>query len=366
LGSVLVLVKIEGNSKNQSPEIIKIKATSNINEQIEWYKQLIGRVGAEEAQEELKRSGLPFTGQTHLLNHEAGEYLYSHEGPAGLVKCRDYLLESCYHGFVIAAISDKGMSVLGDIMKTCKSEGPAVNMQCAHAIGHALLPWVGYADLPRALELCQETAKQVKDFPSYNCEDGVFMENVYGVHSGEPSPDRWVKLSDPHYPCDSPKISEKYRRACWGEQSSIMYQYFNGDIKKMGNECLKAPNPSYRDSCFEGLALIIHPITEGKADKAFTLCGQLPEGWVSKCLATVAAAGYSTGDRNSPYEICRNVEEAGKKDCYSEFSGAIALYSNTPEERNRACRRIKEDAWRQQCLDDNSFFSYTHSPQIPN
>ena len=56
--------------------IVKIKATEDIKVQSKFYLKLIEKIGPEKAQEEFYHSGLPFNGQTHLLNHTVGDYLY--------------------------------------------------------------------------------------------------------------------------------------------------------------------------------------------------------------------------------------------------------------------------------------------------
>src|SRR3989344_725492 len=78
----------------ESSETEKIKNLKTTAEQEEVLKQLLERVGPVEAQEEMFRSGLPFTGQTHLLIHTVGNYIYDKYGPGGLSLCRDYFLSA--------------------------------------------------------------------------------------------------------------------------------------------------------------------------------------------------------------------------------------------------------------------------------
>lgn len=345
---------IEGYSKQipsseiQPMEIQKIKATDNLNKQTKLYKALIERVGAEQAQEYLYRSGLPFTGQTHLLNHEVGDYLYEKYGNAGLVKCKDYFLSSCYHGFILHAIPD-GLVRIDAIVNECKKFGATVVSQCSHAIGHGFLTWVGYQNLTGALDLCDTMTKRVDNFPSFNCRDGVFMENVWGVHEGKPSPDRWVKADDEFYPCNDPRINPDYLDGCWSNQPSLMYQMFKGDIKRVGEECLKVENPEHRRICFNGLSRQIHPLTKSNVDKTFQLCSLLPTGWVNYCSTTVALSDFSVGGRDSAFKICNKIDGSGKENCYSSLFGTMSVYARTSDEYREFCGMISEERWQEEC-----------------
>ncbi len=340
---------IEGYNKkipSEPVEIQKIKAADSLDDQVKLYKNLIERVGVEQAQEYLYRSGLPFTGQTHLLNHAAGDHLYEKYGASGLVKCKDYFLASCYHGFVIHAIGRDGVYGLDNIFNECKRFGITVTSQCSHAIGHGFLAWVGYDKLTKAAELCDEMADRVDGFPSFNCRDGVFMENIWGVHSGEPSAERWVNATDPFYPCNDPRINPNHLDGCWSNQPSLMYQMFKGNITRVGEECLKVENSTHQKTCFNALARQIHPLTKGDANSAFKLCSFLPPEWTNYCTTVIAVSDFSVGGRDMSFKICARINEAEKENCYGSLHSIISVYSRTPEEYQRFCQGILEEKWR--------------------
>lgn len=329
-------------------EIEKIKATKNKDEQVGLYVTLIERVGPTQAQEELYRSGLPFTGETHLLNHAVGEYLYKKSGAAGLAQCKDYFLSSCHHGFVISAIGSGGMPEVEKVVAECRKGGHTVVSQCSHAIGHGFLASEGYKNLTTALKMCDELSTSIKDLPIYNCLDGAFMENIWGVHDGTPSPDRWISKTDWFYPCNDPRINEKYLSGCWANQPSLMYQMFHGDLARVGQECLKVKNPDFKETCFNGLSRQIHPITSGDIDKVFSLCGLLPAEWINYCQTTVARSDFSVGGRALPFQICGRSEEAEKRDCYTKLFSTISAYS-APSQKTEFCSLISEVSWRTAC-----------------
>jgi len=363
LGSLLVLLflflklgifskvsELQKDSSSPVVEITEIKATRNLQEQIRLYKSLIERVGPEEAQIELFKSGLPFTGETHLLNHVVGDYLYEKYGPAGLLRCKDYFLSSCYHGFILHAIAEGGMPQVVETFKSCLKEGPTVSSQCAHAIGHGFLANLGYKNLIKALETCDEAVATMSEFPTFNCYDGVFMENIWAVHEGEPSPDRWVKPDDFLYPCNDARIAEKYILACWSNQPSLVYQLLQGDIKKVGEVCEKVANEEYQQMCFDGLARQIHPLTEGQSFKTLSLCNLMPSSkWVNFCIVANAGASYSVGDRDVPYEICDQINNLGKSDCYNRIFSMMQSYKKPGEDFKKLCTKISDPNWRKEC-----------------
>lgn len=343
--------KSNNNISKQSNEILSIKATSDVGLQAKFYKELIKRVGAEKAQEELFNSGLPFTGETHLLNHTAGDYLYEQYGVKGLPYCRDYFLSSCYHGFILHAIGVGGMSAVAETFAECLKFGHTVYGQCSHGMGHGFLANGGYKNLVQALKTCDEAERTMQGFPVFNCYDGVFMENIWAVHDGEPSKDRWVRENDPFYPCNAREIDNKYLLGCWSNQPSLVYQQFGGDIRRVATEvCDKVTIKEYKEMCFDGLSRQIHPLTKGETQKTFELCSVMPSPeWDNHCVIVNAGASYSVGDRKSPFEICAAINESGKNACYSRIFGVIRAYQKASENLRDLCEPVLEEKWRRVC-----------------
>lgn len=332
-------------------EIEQIKKLTNLDDQVVWYKQLIDRVGPENAQEELLKSNLPFDGQTHLLNHTVGVYLYQKEGAEGLSGCKDYFLSSCYHGFIIQAVADQGLDVLTSVMVSCQKGGEKVTVQCAHATGHGLLAREGYPNLVEALNYCDSVGTKVSNFPLYSCHDGVFMENIWAVHEdGSTSSLRWVRDNDPLYPCSDPRIEDKYLNACWSEQPTRLYQLYRGDLKKVGKICLEVKNQTWQKTCFDGLARQIHPLTKGQSEEVFRQCGLMPGGWVGACVSSIAKAAYSVGDRDLPYVLCSRLEGKDGEDCYNLLIAIIKSYYPDLDKRQTSCEKVPAGNLRDKCL----------------
>lgn len=350
-------LRIAPPKQTQGPpqEITQIKVTQDLKQQVVLYKKLIDRVGPVAAQDDLEVSGLPFTGQTHLLNHTVGEYLYQKEGVSGLKDCREYFLASCYHGFILNAIAVGGIPEVVKVMETCKQEGiNTVYPQCAHAVGHGFLAFIGYKNLTKALTMCDSMTQNIADFPSFNCQDGVFMENIWALHDGNgPSPDRWVKDSDPVYPCDDKRIDSKYLLACWSNQPSLMYQQFRGDLKKVADQCAKITPANLEDMCYNGLSRQIHPIAAGSLDKTFQLCSLLGGQWTDYCININDTASFSVGDRSLPFAICEKIDAAGKDQCYQGLVGMINAYAKSPDEHSSWCDKVTDSTWQERCKNSN-------------
>lgn len=234
-------------------EIQALRAADTLAEQQKVVQELVLKLGAEKAQDELLHSGLPFTGDSHLVIHTVGTMIYDNYGLEGIAHCRPYFLGACYHGFLIEVIGKRGPQVIENVWAQCKSAGPAIMPQCSHAVGHGLLVWKN-SSIDDALDACDSIAADHDDFVSFNCYDGVFMENVWGHHDHEHGAEQPNIVNDLDYPCNDPQLKPRYLRACWGNQVSLLYKLFQGDLAKVGEKCLSLADFEIQESCFDGLA----------------------------------------------------------------------------------------------------------------
>ena len=334
-------------------EITRIKALTDIGAQGTELQKLLERVGPVETQELMFRSGLPFTGQTHLLIHVVGDYIYDQYGVAGLPYCRDYFLSACYHGFIINTLGDHGLAGMTEVMEKCEEAGPGVAAQCAHGSGHGFVAWHDY-NLLAALKMCDELGERTtrpSPFPFFNCYDGVFMENFWGVHNGVPSEKRWVKADDIYYPCNDPRIAEKYLTACWANQATLAYQHYQGDFRKTALFCDSVEKSEYRAACYNNFARQTHPVSQGQKDQVFALCSLATgETWKNDCILTNVTAAWSVGDRENPYEICAATQGSLQNGCFGRIISMINYhYGANPREKNTYCDKIAVISHRQAC-----------------
>lgn len=324
----------------KSPEIQKILEEKDIDKQIETYTKLIKRVGPVRAQEELHDSGVPFTGPMHLLNHTAGDIIWKTEGPAGVTKCRDYFSSSCYHGFILNAIGDGSVENINPVLEECRKKGTANYAQCAHAVGHGLLAYAGYANLIDALSLCDEIKAGVEDFVLGYCYNGVFMENIWGLHDGAPSAERWVSDTDIRYPCNDERLEERHLPECWYNQAlHITNAFFHGDLVKVAKVCETIEKDQSRYMCYDATFRSIHSLTEDNIKKKFEICRKMPKKVIKSCIAVQASAAFQQGDRSLPFEIC-STTNIGKERCYSEIVSSINFNINSGYERDKLCDKI--------------------------
>jgi hypothetical protein len=337
-------------SSNTYPEIKQILSLKGAQERAPIYRKLIERVGPALAQEALYHSGLPFTGETHLIQHEVGYYLYETEGKEGVTKCTLYFLAACYHGLIISLLGKEGVAALPGVMEDCWQIGGTVAVQCAHGIGHGLVAWYGYKNLDQALKECDSIAKQSENFPIFNCYDGAFMENQWGLHDDADASDRWLSDTDPLYPCDDPRVKPQWLKGCWANQASIMYQFYKGDIGKVSDQCLKLKDTTLRDTCFNNLSRQIHPLTKSKLSLVTFYCNQLDVAWRDYCATTVASSDFSVGGRSLPYEICQNIRDEGKSNCYNKLISIMNIYAKNQAEMKSFCAGISDPDYQSRCL----------------
>lgn len=342
-----------GKSSSAS-EIGKIRILTNTEAQAVELRKLLERVGPVEAQEEMLSSGLPFTGQTHLLVHEVGNYIYDQYGPEGLPYCRDYFLSACYHGFILNTLGDYGMSGVAETMKICNEAPPRVSAQCAHAAGHGFVAWHDY-NLVKALYMCDELGAKVDspagEFGHFNCYDGVFMENFWGIHGGVPSEKRWVSETDIYYPCTDERIPEKYLGGCWANQATSIYQYYKGDLKKTAQACDAVTNEEYRDMCYNNFARQIHPLTEDKVEKAISLCSTATGmERQNECIITNMSSSWSVGARKMPFDLCQILKGEVRNPCFERLITLIDhYYEEKPAEKEFYCDKITDTIYREKC-----------------
>lgn len=349
LGAGVLLGYTPSTKQTHAPEIKTILESDAIPVQTKAYRDLLERVGLEQGQTMLYTSGLPFTGQTHLINHTAGDYAYEKYGTEGIAHCKNYFLGSCYHSAIINTIANEGIAALDETMRECRAAGGAsLAAQCAHGIGHGLLAWFGYKKLPKALGACDAFDSRNEQFPLFNCHDGVFMENLWGMHEGgSPSPERWIKENDLTYPCSDSRIRSRWQRGCWSNQPAAIYQITEGDLSAAADVCNKRKTQILKEICFDGLSRQIHPIADGEVQKTLDMCRSImPSGWKNECVISIIRADISSGGRDMAYALCAQIDNAAQDRCYRVLINLAQVYLKNP---STACDKIEHADRARQC-----------------
>lgn len=323
---------------------------SDQNKRLEAARKLVERVGVEESLEILEHSSLPHTGEGHLVVHQIGFYAYKKYGLESILKCKDYFLFACYHGAIIEAAGDQGFDAIVKMTDKCK-EFATRYFQCVHAAGHAILAVWDYDALPDALKTCDELYSKETQFPEVlsSCHNGVFMENLFGVHdwgTGREAKRKWLS-DDPYYPCN--KVDEKYQKGCWLNQAARIYQLNNGDIGLTSHICQQIGQSQYVNWCMDNLARQIHPITAGNIAKVFEICPIVGKDWSDHCIVVNAGAYYSVGGRDQSIEICKTVTPNTKPSCYQTIIGQIIGDTVSLDERRSLCQKL-ESSYKEVCV----------------
>lgn len=321
-------------------EVAQLLSEKNTLKQAKIVRGMAEKYGPKETLEILVRSGLPFTGETHLLVHEVGNAAHERFGENALKYCDESFLSACYHGVILNMLGENGLEGVAKMLESCQKEGPVIMTQCTHASGHGFLAWSSYKVFD-ALALCDKLETLGKDIPVFSCHDGIFMENIFGVHEGRPSINRMVREDDPFYPCNA--VSEKYQAGCWANQATLMYQIFQGNLRKVAEHCDRVENPEYLRICYGNFARQIHPLTLGRANLALELCQNATGDWQESCLITLVEAAFSVGDRTQmPYEICASIKPLAREKCYQKISQLVELHQGNKNGRSKAIAQIAE------------------------
>lgn len=352
-------VKVSQSTTNFSniPEMKDLLQTEDQDTRLKAARKLVERVGVEDALEILEHSPLPHTGEGHLAVHQIGFYAYQKYGLESILKCKDYFLYACYHGAIIEAASDQGIPAIKKMTDYCKASAVR-HFQCVHAAGHAILAIWDYPNLPDALKTCDDLYEGDKEFPNAlsSCHNGVFMENLFGVHdwgTGKETERKWLS-DDPYFPCSY--FGEKYQRGCWLNQGARIYQMDSGDIAKTSQDCQKIDNSQYVEWCMDNLARQIHPLTNGDIIKVFSLCPLVGDTWREHCITVNAGSYYSVGGRQEAIAICQRAIPQTKLKCYELVVGQIISDPIDKKQKFSLCQQL-EEPHRSQCLSQTSLLN---------
>lgn len=336
-----VRTTVASPSAQSVPELEQL-LSSDQNARLQAARKLVERVDVDQAQEILKNSGLPFTGEGHLAVHQVGFYAYRKYGVDSILKCKDYFLFACFHGAIIEAASDQGIEQIAKMTDRCKKYSTRF-FQCVHAAGHAILAMWDY-NLPEALKTCDQLYEKEIQSPEAlsSCHNGAFMENLFGVHDWgtDQAPKREWLSDDPNFPCNS--FEEKYQRGCWLNQAARIYQLHQGDLVKTTQACEAVGNEQYTEWCMDNVARQIHALTNGNINSVFNLCQYTGQKWIDGCIIVNAGSYYSVGDANAAISICKQVNPAAKSSCYDTIIAQVANDSTSKSQKQNICEQIEE------------------------
>lgn len=224
-----------------------------------FWKSEIHRIGAPAAYKEFVSSAQDEeTVSAHVTAHAVGFALFEEEGDAGLSFCDPSFGFGCYHGFFLKALGTEGESRVSALYDVCLKTYGFLGTGCQHGIGHGIMEYVGYDDVPRALALCTALAPQPA--PLLGCTDGVFMEYFWplgGEGTQRVPTSRPIDAENPYAPCRS--VGKEFEDVCYFEQGVRYFETsgtdyvalcsaLSGDARTfcalgVGSTSLKGPSP---------------------------------------------------------------------------------------------------------------------------
>jgi hypothetical protein len=307
---------------------------------------------------EVLNQNLSQDAHTHQLTHFVGEYLYTHEGVSGITRCKAYLSGACYHGFMIALITEHSIHNLDDVFQECtRSLAHEQPRNCAHAAGHGFLAHVGYAHLPDALLLCKKTFTQKEDITE--CFNGIFMQNNFGAFSAPPA-GRWYKQDDPMYPCNTATVLEAGAHdSCWLMQSQLTlqndsYPQFEHDVEKVGTYCAQFKTSIDRRLCLKGIGRQLQQITNNNPALIRAECSKIRDSLMARwCVYYAAQTAYYFGDREREawsVNICSSEKPAHTHECELSILSGILWSYESKTEREAACTHLPIHFDRAECM----------------
>jgi hypothetical protein len=267
----------------------------------------------------------------HHIGHETA--MVFGPTPQALALCPTSYNYGCLHGFFQHALS------MGEITekaaaKMCDSlwRNPFLpwktGQSCYHGLGHGIMMHADY-DLTKALKLCDKLIW----LPAQEaCWQGVFMENVDAVLEGREQKGLFT-LEDPLAPCD--RLDEKYQYQCFSNHSGWLMKFYQRDVSKAAQACLKAPDASIAP-CLQTIGFLAtsaawQPLLLRNGERksfledAWTVCQRFPETSVGHCVIAALDNLMNTGtvDIQQAQAFCGTVGQNYRTVCLDRIGGNL-------------------------------------------
>lgn len=245
----------------------------DLSEQSILWSEQIRSIGGEEAYKKLKDIYTDRTPQEgHTISHLFGDALYKYEGDKGLRVCDNNFAFGCYHGFLSAALTTKGLVVVTELNEACINKNGKFETGCRHGIGHGLLEYLGPEELEKALYICSS----LQEVTSLGCTQGVFMEyNRPGLNAQFLGLRKLERPEDVYEPCVS--VPEMFKKACFYEQGQWWVDIFQRDYRKVGLLCKGLEVEEERRNCFFGVGISASERTSYDVKSTIINCNEMPE-----------------------------------------------------------------------------------------
>ncbi len=232
-----------------------------------------------------------------------------------------------YHGVLQGFASTLGRDkFVSDLDGVCagipgKERKSLEYYNCVHGLGHGIMAITGN-DLFGALRDCDGlTGTMERDA----CANGVFMENVImdGAHGGHYS--KYLKPSEPLYPCTA--VEGKYKAACFDIQTSYALGAVQGNFAKVFALCAGVDMP-FRTTCYRSLGRDAATTSLDQVAGTIAACDRgTGHEQRSNCLmgAVLDFVYYYHSDAQAK-QLCAAVDPLLQADCRSTTAKAVGLF----------------------------------------
>ena len=279
----------------------------------------INEKGPREAYKLLKEEYSQKPGLAHTATHLFGQLLYEKVGMKAILICDNSFGYACYHGVYIAAILQKGESILQELDSICNTGEANNDLNCPHGIGHGILESKGHTKLLDSLNTCEKLSNEKNRF---GCENGVFMEYNFPAlddkNGIKNSSQREYDSQNPLSPCNS--VPSKYNKVCYFSLSQYLRAVFHYDYSQMGRVCSGVSDIKSRRWCFEGIGNNLPYDNNNQAKMIINSCNKMPtkEGR-SYCLL---GARWASAQVQLEKDLCKEYQRMTSLNCdynYGQF-----------------------------------------------
>jgi len=232
-----------------------------------------------------------------------------------------------YHGVMQGFALTRGRAnLLSDLDAACagvpgKDRKSLDYFNCVHGLGHAVMA-VRDDELFAALHDCDGLTGAMEQNA---CVNGVFMENliVDGAHGGHYS--KYLKPSEPLYPCTA--VAEKYKSECFDMQTSYALGVVQGDFAKVFALCAGV-TPPFRKNCYQSLGRDAATISRDQVAPTVATCklGRDHEQRASCVLGAVLDFVYYYHSDVQAKALCAAVDADVREGCRSAIASLVGRF----------------------------------------
>ncbi len=300
----------------------------------------------------------------HVLAHKLGERVVEEDPnrwleaialnpPDGL--CSNGFVHGVIGGRFRAEVLDEATlaSLVPDFSRACEprrgwNPTPLDRAICYHGMGH-LYDFITDADLPKALQLCEETARSREPYDFRRvCREGVFMQIYQPLE-----PDDYLMIERMEVKPATTTVRsfcsrferDEYEGACLRES----WPFFAEEIKNgtgIRDFCQGQPNPMETDACYETAFSIVGRMNLSDAHAASRACDMTPSEERARCYFFVSKAVLEE-DRRAASEaiaLCQMADTDTSQSCLKDLVGASSsMFISNSESYREFCQKLPED-----------------------